>query len=291
MNTSSAGKLTRIACVTAASFLVCAGGAWAQSSPLGGGGGSSVPNQTQLGQSGGTMNDQLQYGTMGHEVEREQNAAFQAFSKEHDPAKKIQKGREFLMKYPKSSFNEQVDAGLMDTYRTQADWNNEYHYADQALTLNPNDVDVLATVGWTIPHVLKPSDTDADQELDKAEKFAKHAIEVLAALPKPHDLTEAQFTAAKARRTYQAHSALGLVYFRRNDYDDSAKELALATKDNPNPDQTDLFVLGADLQNLSRFGEAADAFGGCAQIAGALQNQCKQSADAAKRQADVSKAK
>jgi len=291
MNTSFARKPLRIACVNAAVFIFCAGGAWAQTSPLGGGGGSGVPNQSQVGQSGGTMNDQLQYGTMGHEVEREQTGAFQAFSKEHDPAKKIQKGREFLLRYPKSSFTEQVDAGLMDTYRTQSDWNNEYHFADQALALNPNDVDVLATVGWTIPHVLTPSDADADQELEKAETFAKHAIEVLANLPKPPDLTDAQFIAAKSKRTYQAHSALGLVYFRREDYDNSAKELEQATKGNPTPDPTDLFILGADLQNLNRYSEAEDAFHGCSQIAGTLQDRCKQSADMAKTQTDQSKTK
>lgn len=252
--------------------------------------GGGVTNQTTVG-AGGGLGDSLAYGTVGTEHQREQFVAFQAFSKETDPAKRIQKGREFLLRYPKSSYAEQVDAGLMDIYRTQADWNNEYHYADQALALNPNDVDVLATVGWTIPHVINPNDSDADQELEKAEQFAKHAIDVLATLPKPPDLTEAQFTAAKAKRTYQAHSALGLVYFRRNDYDNSAKELELATKDNPTIDQTDLFVLGTDLQNLNRYSDAAEAFGRCAQVSGALQAQCKQGADATKAQAAVTKAK
>ncbi|MGA8012067.1 MAG: hypothetical protein WB949_06550 [Candidatus Acidiferrales bacterium] len=291
MNFLFARKLLRYSCIAATALFGLASLSRAQSSPIGGGAGSSVPNQSQVGQSGGTMNDQLQYGTMGHEVEREQNSAFQAFSKERDPGKKIQKGREFLLKYPKSPFVEQVDAGLMDTYRTQADWKNEYAYADRALVLNPRDVDVLTTVGWTIPHVYNPSDSDADQELRKAETYAKQAIEILATMPKPPDLKEAEFAAAKARRTFQAHSALGLVYFRRQDYDNSAKELDLATKDNPTPDQTDLFVLGADLQNLNRSGEAADAFGRCGQIAGALQDRCKQSAAAAKAQADQSKPK
>jgi len=104
-------------------------------------------------------------------------------------------------------------------------------------------------------------------------------------------MNDAQFAASKAKRSVQAHSALGLVYFRREDYDNSAKELEQSTKENPTPDQTDLFVLGVDLQNLKRYGEAADAFRGCSQIAGVLQDQCKQNADLAKRQADVTKTK
>jgi tetratricopeptide (TPR) repeat protein len=272
MNDSFAGKSLRAACVAAAIFGFTSI-AHAQ--------GEGVGNQTQLGTMGGGMTDQLTYGNIGAQVERDQNNAYQGFLKERDPARKIEKGREFLQKYPKSLLAEQVDSSLMDIYRMRADWKDEYQYADQALALNPNDPDVLATVGWTIPHVYNPSDPDADEELDKAEKCAKHAIEVMATLPKPPDMSEAQFTAAKAKRTFQAHSALGLVYFRREEYENSVKELEQSMKGNPIQDQTDLYVLGVDLQNLNRFAEAEEAFNGCSQLAGALQASCKQQATAA----------
>src|SRR5690348_13443929 len=141
--------------------------------------GSSVPNQTAIGQSGGTMTDDLQYGTFGHQVERDQDAAYRAFFKERDSAKKIRLGNDFLKKYPKSLLAERVDAGLVDVYRAQQDWKDCYQSANAALALQPDDVDVLTTVGWTIPHLYNPSDPDADQELDRAETYAKHAIEVL----------------------------------------------------------------------------------------------------------------
>jgi tetratricopeptide (TPR) repeat protein len=280
MSNSFTGKSFRAASVAAA-VLGFASIAHAQ--------GQGVGNQTQMGTMGGGMTDQLSYGNFGAQVERDQNNAYQAFVKERDPAKKIQKAHEFLQKYPKSLLTEQVYSSLMDVYRMESDWKDEYQYADQALALNPNDVDVLATVGWTIPHVYNPSDADADQELDKAEKYAKHAIEVLATIPKPPDMNDAQFTAVKAKRTSQAHSALGLVYFRRNDYEDSAKELELSTKGNPVQDQTDLYVLGVDFQNLNRFSDAAEAFRGCGQIAGALQDPCRQGATAAGAQAGNTK--
>lgn len=253
--------------------------------------GSSVPNQTAIGQSGGTMNDQLQYGTFGHQVERDQDAAYQAFLKERDSAKKIRRGDDFLKKYPKSLLAERVDAGLVDVYRAQQDWKDCYQFANAALALQPDDVDVLTTVGWTIPHVYNPSDPDADQELNTAETYAKHAIEVLTKMPKPAGMTEEQFAAAKAARSFQAHSALGLVYFRREDFEKSASELAESTKGNPRQDPTDLFVLGVDLQNLNRQSEAAAAFRGCSQIAGVLQNQCKQNAESAQAQVDQAAAK
>jgi tetratricopeptide (TPR) repeat protein len=288
MKRSYARNSLRFACLAAAAFLVCAKGARAQNSPFGGGAGQGIPNQTQIGQSGGTMNDQLQYGTMGHQVEREQDAAYNAFFKEQVPAKKIQLGNSFLQKYAKSPLVERVDFGMMNAYRAQQDWKNTFRFADSALALNADDVDVLATMSWTMAHVYNPGDPGADQELSKAETCAKHAIEVLGKLHKPPDLTEAQFEAAIAKRSFQAHSALGLVYFRRNDYENSAKELQQSTKDNPTPDATDLFVLGVDLQNLSRYSEAAETFRGCSQFAGPLQDRCKQGADAMKAQADQS---
>ena len=246
------------------------------------------PNMMQESNS---MSDRLFAGTSDTEADRTQGSAYQNFLKERDLAKKIKLGNEFLQRYPKSPLAEQVDVGMMSTYRAQQDWENAYLWADHALALQPDDVDVLATIGWTIPHVYSPKDADADQQLDKAEAYAKHAIDVLAKLPKPATMNDAQFAAAKTKRSVQAHSALGLVYFRRDDYDKSAKELALATKDATAPDATDLFVLGVDLQNTRQFGDAAEAFGRCGEVAGPLQAQCKQLAAQTKAQAEVSKPK
>ena len=242
-----------------------------------------------MGLSTSTLADPLHGNDVESQAERDQDAAYKVFLKQQEPAKKIQLGTDFVQRYPKSPLAERVDVGMMDVYRAQQDWKDVYQWADNALALQPDDVDVLTTVGWTIPHVYSPDDPNADHDLNKAETYAKHALDVMAKMPKPPDLTDAQFEAAKAKRTFQAHSALGLVYFRREDYADSAEELELSTKGNPAQDATDLFVLGVDLQNLNRYREAEDAFGGCSQIAGPLQNQCKQSAVTAKAQAMQSK--
>jgi tetratricopeptide (TPR) repeat protein len=244
-----------------------------------------------MGLSSSTLADPLHGNDVDAQSQRDQDAAYKAFLKEQEPAKRLQLGDDFLQRYPKSPLAERVDVGMMDIYRAQQDWKQSYVFADHALALKPDDVDVLTTTGWTIPHVYSPDDPDAEQELDKAETYAKHAIDVMAKMPKPPEMTAAQFEAAKAKRTFQAHSALGLVYFRREDYDKSASELALATKGNPIQDQTDLFVLGVDLQDLNRFSEAAEAFGGCRQMTGPLQGQCKDNAVSATAQANHSKPK
>lgn len=282
MNTTFVGKPLCSICIAMTAILAFASISRAQLNQ------SAGPS---LGTAANEGQQRMELSNMDALSDKDEVAAYQAFSKEQQAAKKIQLGNKFLQKYPKSPFAERIDVGMMNVYDAQQDWKDTYLFADNALALKPDDVDVLTTVAWTIPHVYTPKDPDGDGELNKAELYAKHALEVLANIPKPPNMNEAQFTASKAKRYVQAHSALGLVYFRRGDYDNSEKELEQSTKDNPTPDPTDLYVLGADLQNLNRYGEAADAFRGCGQIAGALQDQCKQYADAAKRQADLMKPK
>lgn len=215
--------------------------------------------------------------------------AYKAFYKANEPAKKIELGDKFLQKYPKSALDEPVDVGLLRVYYAKQDWNDVYATADKALALKPDDLYVLTTVSWVIPHVSQPSDPDADQLLDKAETYAKHAIEIMPTISKPSYATDAQFAELKAQSAIQAHSALGLVDFRRGDYENSAKELQQSSPSTANPDATDLYVLGIDFENLNRLADAADAYSRCGQIAGPLQDRCKQSADAARKQIPQSK--
>ena len=223
----------------------------------------------------------------GVKIDPKEQAAYDAFYhvNSENLDKKIQLGDAFLAKYPSSVFDEAVDAGLVSVYFEKQDWKNFYSTADKALALKPDDVDVLATEGWVIPHFYNPHDENAEEQLAKAETLEKHAIEVLATMAKPASLTDAQFAASKAQKATQAHSALGLVYFRREDYANSAAELQQAMQGGGGPDQTDLYVLGIDYQNLNRFSEAADMFGRCGQAIGNLSDRCKESADEAKHQA------
>lgn len=217
-------------------------------------------------------------------IDKREFADYKAFYNEHqEPAKKIQLGKAFLQKYPKSTLAEAVDAGLVNAYIEREDWPDVYSTAETALALKPDDIDVLTTVGWVIPHEYQPDDPDAEALLRRAESYEKHAIEILATMSKPNKLTDAQFAAVKTQKSLQAHSALGLVYFRRTDYGNSATELHDAVENNASPDPTDLYVLGIDLQNLKRTNEAADVFGRCAAIPGSLQDRCKGNADAMKK--------
>ena len=219
-------------------------------------------------------------------VDPKEEAAYKTFydSNPEDADKKIEIGKDFLQKYPMSRYAESVDSGLVQAYYQKQDWKDFYATADQALALNPDDAGVLTVTGWVIPHVYNPNDPDAPKSLDKAEQYEKHAMQVIQAMPKPAAMTDEQFTQSKTALLSEAHSGLGLVYFRRQQLDDSVKELQQATQSAPKPDPTDYFVMGIDFQNLGRNSDALDAFNKCAEIPSGLQDRCKQSAETAKKQ-------
>ena len=220
-------------------------------------------------------------------VDPAEEAAYKAFfdAGSGSPDTRIQLGNDFLQQYPMSRYAESVYSALVQAYYAKQDWKNFYADGDKALALYPDDVTVLTIVGWVIPHVFNPSDPDAVKNLDKAERYEKHAIEVIGSMPKPASLSDEQFSQSKAAVLSEAHSGLGLVYFRRQQTADSVLELQQSTQAAASPDQTDFYVLGLDLQKLNRLPEAADAFNRCSQITGGLQDRCKQNADAARQQA------
>ncbi|MGA9883888.1 MAG: hypothetical protein WBQ34_09235 [Candidatus Acidiferrales bacterium] len=194
----------------------------------------------------------------------------------------------FLDRYPKSAYVEAVDVGLTNAYLAKQDVKDFYATADRALALNPNEVDVLTTYGWVIPHDFDPTAPDAAQQLARAEGYEKRAIDLLGKMKKSDGETDEQFASSKAQELQQAHSAMGLICFRRGDYADSAQELQLSTQATSGVDETDLFVLGLDLHNMKRHADAASVFARCSQVAGPLQDRCKQSADQEKKLASGS---
>lgn len=239
----------------------------------------AMKERTMSGQDSG------QKGAETPKIDPKESKAYKEFydTNPQDADKRIKLGEDFVKQYPSGPYTESVYAGLVQAYYVKQDWKNMYASGDKALAIKPDDVDVLVTIGWVIPHVYNPSDPDASKLLDKAQTYENKAIQEIPNLPKPAEMTDEQFGTAKTAKLSEAHSGLGLVYFRRQNYDGAVKELQQATQANPAPDPTDYFALGAAFQNTQQYSQAADAFDHCAQIAGALQSQCKQYEDKAKK--------
>lgn len=218
-------------------------------------------------------------------VDPKEEAAYKAFyeTKFTDTDRMIQLGEDFLKNYPESRYRALVYSRLTQSYFNKQQMDKMFAAGDKALAANPNDVSVLTLIGWVIPHAYNPNDLDAEKKLDRSEQYLKHALELLAVLQKPANLTDEEFTKSKNEALSRCHSGLGLVYFRRQRFADSIPELQQAAELIPTPDPVDLFVLGIDFQQLKRFGEAATAFGRCSETPSSLQDRCKQDMEQSKR--------
>lgn len=222
-------------------------------------------------------------------VDPKEEAAYKAFYaiKPAEPADVdalIQAGEAFVKNYPQSRYRAVVYSRLTNAYFQKRELDKMYAAGDKTLQLNPNDVSVLALVGWVIPRG-DPRAPNFAAQLTKAKQYDERALQILATLPKPADLTDAQFAAGKAAATSQAHSGLGLIYFRQGNDAQSAAELEKATQGITNPDPTDFFVLGVDQEGLHKYADAEKSFDSCAQMPSSLQDRCKQSAADAKEKA------
>jgi tetratricopeptide (TPR) repeat protein len=215
----------------------------------------------------------------------EEDKAYKTFTDVKPDAfdQQIQVGEQYLQKYPTGRYVEAVYALLVNAYFQKNQLDKMYAAGDKALAMNPNDFRALVQIGWVIPHNYDPNDPESDRRLAKAEDYEKRAIEIVSTMSKPDNVTDEQFAKAKTAYLAQAHSGLGLVYFRKQEWDKSAAEMQQAVKLDPTPDSVDLYILAVGLNQLKRYPESADAYEKCAATPGSVQDRCKQRLPEAKK--------
>jgi tetratricopeptide (TPR) repeat protein len=202
-----------------------------------------------------------------------------------DTEKQFAAGEEFLKKYPESTVNELIYGRLATIAFSKNDVTKAMTLADKGLALNPDNLDLLPIVALVLTRTTDPNAMDYLQKMERAEQSAKRAILMIESMTKPESLTEEEFNRARNEKLSMCYSGLGVIYFRREQFADSAAQLEKAVQSAAQPDPLDLYILGVDYQNVSRFADAVTVFEKCSQIRWSWQSQCKQSMDQAKKQA------
>jgi len=217
-------------------------------------------------------------------VNAEEDAAFKALSDPaNDQAKRIELGEAFLQKYPNSRYRSPVYGTLVMAYVQSGQVQKMEEVADKEIALNPNDVQVMAVVGQTLPRAMNSKTPEPDKVLAKAEQYSKKAIELTPTLPKPASVTDDAFSTAKNQTLGMAHGGLGLVYIRRGKFSEAIPELNQAVTIDPAPDPVNYYLLGIANAKTSHFDDSAAAYNKCAAMPGAMQETCKKGAEEAKK--------
>jgi tetratricopeptide (TPR) repeat protein len=218
-------------------------------------------------------------------VNAEEEAAYKAFTEvpSSDHAKRIQLGEAFLQKYPNSRYRPSVYSALTMSYLQNGQVDKMEEVADKEIALNPNDVQVMAVLAQTLPRAMNSKTPEPAKQLAKAEQYSRKAIELTPTLPKPANLTDENFSAAKNQTLAMAHGGLGLVYIRRGQFSEAIPELNQSVTIDPTPDPVNYYLLGMANAKASHFDDSAAAYTKCAAIAGAMQETCKKGAEEAKK--------
>ncbi|HVH71366.1 MAG TPA: tetratricopeptide repeat protein [Candidatus Dormibacteraeota bacterium] len=286
LRNSCLGTLMFAALLLGTSGVVVAQGS--QGSP-GGQGGQSQPPAQSTDKSKNPDVPPLSLDAALPPVSAEEDAAFKAFqdSPPNDWNKKIELGEAFFAKYPQSRYLPPIYSTLTIGYMQTNQIPKMLDIGDKAIALTPTDVTTLSILAQTISRVTNSSTPDSAKQLEKAETYSKKAIEVAPTLPKPANLTDDAFTAAKNQALAAAHSGLGLVYMKRGKNQEAIPELESSLKLDPSPDPVNYYLLGMANKSTSHFDDAISAFNKCATMTGLMQATCKAQADDTKKKSST----
>lgn len=201
------------------------------------------------------------------------------------PQQVISKGTDFVKKFPSSRYNGSVYARLATSYYVLGDTQEMFDAAHEALQLNPDNVDVLSLMAYTIPRRVDPNNLDTPQKLQEATQDANHALDLLSKMQKPANLTQDQFTAGINAESASCHSGLGLVDYYQHDIPGMVSQLEQAVKLEAMPDPTDQFMLGVGYLQAGRPVDAEGIFEKCSAEDGPMASRCKTFLAQAKKQA------
>jgi tetratricopeptide (TPR) repeat protein len=200
-----------------------------------------------------------------------------------DPAMQMQVGEDFITKFPMSKYVGGVYGLLTTAYYVTGNTDKMFAAGAKALELNPDNVDVLALLAMAIPRRVKANTPDGPQQLQKAEVYAHHAIELIPTMPKPDTVDDATFEKAKNDKLALAHSGLGLLDINHSKFDDARNELTQAVQLATSPDPVDYYLLGNADAQASYMNGAIAAYDKCA-ATGPLVTQCKSREEAMKKE-------
>src|SRR5579884_496264 len=162
--------------------------------------------------------------------------AIQAVQQATDPDTKLQKIDEVLTNYADTEFKNLLLDMAVQTAEQKGDMALTLAWAQRDLDANPKSYMALLVMANDLASSTREFDLDKTEKLNKAEKYAKDALEDLKTAYKPTPaMTDDQWAQAKKQLSAEGWAVLGVVATRRKDYDTAATDYKAAIQEFPNP--------------------------------------------------------
>ncbi len=163
---------------------------------------------------------------------------------------------DFRKQFPTSEFLGHVYRAEMHAYASLNDSQKVVATGEKALEVNSHDVDPLLTLANAIPNGVRDPTPESTALLDKAESYARRALDEIDGLHATRGVTLDQWRKLTGRMRSSALEALGVVAFKRGNYSASVEELEKAIRLNPEAGGSLFFRLGVAYLSAGKLLEA-----------------------------------
>ena len=171
------------------------------------------------------------------------------------PKEIINAGIDFTRNWPHSGLCAHVFAMEMNAYSALDKPTFAIQAGEKALQGAPDNLEVLAQLAYIL------ADSSSSSEgLARAQELAHKEIEAAKTMRLPKSISPSQWGQLQGQFGSTAHSALGLVAYKRGNLAEAIQEFETATKMAPAPDPTLYYRLGLLYKVRGSFKEAAEEF-------------------------------
>jgi len=183
--------------------------------------------------------------------------AWQTFLGTQDPDARIAAGKDFITKFADTELKAFVLSGIAEAYMAKGDSTNMMVYSEKVLEADPQYFGAMILIANATANRVGEHDLDREENLAKAEKYAKNALELIPTATKPNpQIPDEEWAKVKKGFEGEAHQPLGLVNMKRKKYPEAAAEFKLAIEMSDKPSMPLTAMYGSALFNSGKYDEA-----------------------------------
>jgi tetratricopeptide (TPR) repeat protein len=162
--------------------------------------------------------------------------AVQAMLTAQDPDSIIKAADDLQTRFADTQFKEAAEAMEAEAYHSKSDNIKAQIYAEQALTLNPKNLQANMLVGEILVQTTAPLALNRDEEYAKAQKCLTAAQDELATTVKPNPkMTDADWDGFKKETSARLHNDVGMLASARKNWDVAITEFKAAIAEGDQP--------------------------------------------------------
>lgn len=200
----------------------------------------------------------------------EEERDFRAIQDELSQDVAIQLAADFEKKYPQSPLLTYALALSAAGYEQKGDIANLIIQSEKSLALKSDNLMTLLILAQNLPQPQSLQKGNVDDKLDRAEKYAKLALELIEKVPPQATESAEQYAARKTYYLRDLHSSLGMVHMQRamqslgepdpGELKQAEQEFQTAVTISKDPNASDFYRLGEVREHLKKYDEAIEAF-------------------------------